>query len=78
MTTTVTTTTVTTVTTMGLTGALGIFATLTLIAFLVFKEIAGAAPGERMIRWGRVLNIGIAPLMVAFAVIFVEKASQAL
>jgi hypothetical protein len=78
MTTTVTTTTVTTVTAMGLTMALGVIATLTLIAFLIVKEIAGAAPGERAVRWGRTLNIGIAPLLVAFAVIVAVKVAEAL
>lgn len=78
MTTTVTTTTVTTVTAMGLTMALGVVATLALIALLVCKEIAGAAPGERTVRWSRSLNLGIAPLLLAFAVIVVQKVALAL
>lgn len=76
MTTTVTTTTVTTVTAMGLTAALGVMATLALIAFLVFKEVSSASTSEHAIRWGRVLNIGIAPLLVAFAVIVAVKVTQ--
>jgi hypothetical protein len=77
MTTTVTTTTVTTVTAMGLTAALGIVATLALIGFLIAREVAGAAPDERVIRWGRTLNIGIAPLLVAFAVIVALRIAAA-
>ena len=78
MTTTVTTTTVTTVTALGLTGALGIMATLVLITFLVCKELASASAGERAIRWSRVLNVGIVPLLVAFAVIVAGKVAQVL
>jgi hypothetical protein len=78
VTTTVTTTTVTTVTAMGLTVALGVVATLALIGLLVLKEISGAAPGERTIRWSRALNIGITPLLLAFAVIVAEKIAQSL
>lgn len=76
MTTTVTTTTVTTVSALGLTGLLGAIVTVALISLLVFKEIAGAGPGERAIRWGRTLSIGTVPLAVAFAVIVMTKVAQ--
>jgi hypothetical protein len=74
--TTVTTVTVTTVT--GLTAALGLLLTLTLIALLIGKEIATAAPGERSIRWRRTLNIGMVPLLVSFVVIVVVQVSLSL
>jgi len=61
---------------MGFTAALGVIVTLTLIAFLIGKEIASGAPGERAIRWGRTLNIGIAPLLMAFGVIVLVKISE--
>ena len=78
MTTTITTTTVTTVSGMGLAVGLGALASVILIALLVVKEIAGAAPGERAIRWTRTLNVGITPLLFAFAVIVAAKIAQAM
>lgn len=78
MTTTVTTVTVTTTTVLGLTGALGLITTLTLVALLIGKEITAATPGQRTIRWGRTLNVGIVPLLVAFAIIVAVKLAQVL
>lgn len=78
MTTTVTAVTVSTVTALGFTAALGLITTLTLIAFLVSKEVATAAHGERNIRWGRSLNIGVVPLLIAFAVIVAVKLAEIL
>jgi len=78
MTTTVTTVTVTTVTNMGLAAGLGLITTLALIAILIAKEITAATPGQVSVRWGRTLNIGMVPLLIAFAVIVVVKLSQVL
>ena len=78
MTTTVTTVTVSTVTVMGLTAALGVIVTLTLIGLLVAKELASATPGERGVHWGRVLNIGVVPLLLSFLVIVGVKLADAL
>lgn len=78
MTTTVTTVTVTTATTVGLVAALGLMTTLALVALLIGKEITAAAPGERSVRWGRTLNIGVVPLLIAFAVIVAVKLVQVL
>ena len=78
MTTTVTTVTVSTVTVIGVAAALGLITTLTLIALLISKEIATALPGERGVRWSRTLNIGVVPLLVAFAVIVGVKMVEVL
>ncbi|MBV9279624.1 MAG: hypothetical protein JOZ41_06045 [Chloroflexi bacterium] len=61
---------------MGLAVGLGALASVILIALLVVKEIAGAAPGERAVRWSRTLNVGIVPLLIAFAVIVAAKVAQ--
>ena len=76
MTTTVTTVTVSTVTVMGLTAALGLITTLTLVGLLISKEVAVVAPGEQTIRWGRVLNVGLVPLLIAFGVIVAVKLAE--
>jgi len=78
---TVTTTTASTVTTAtSLVAGFGLIATLTLIALLISKELAGAAsenssapeltlPGAL----DRVLNVGIIPLMMVFvSIVFVK------
>ena len=78
MTTTVTTVTVSTVTVIGVAAALGLITTLTLIGLLISKEIATAVPGERGVRWSRTLNIGVVPLLVAFAVIVAVKMVEVL
>jgi hypothetical protein len=78
LTTTVTTTTVTTATVIGAGAALGIVATLLLIAFLVVRELANAAGGYRSIAWSKCLNVGIAPLLLAFFVIVAVKVSGSL
>jgi len=78
MTTTVTTVTVSTVTVMGVAAALGLITTLALVALLISKEIATAIPGESGVRWGRTLNIGIVPLLVAFVFIVGVKMVEVL
>lgn len=69
MTTTVTTVTVSTVTVLGLAAALGVIVTLTLVGLLVAKELVSATPGERGVRWGHTLNVGVIPLLISFLVI---------
>ncbi len=75
MTTVTTTVTTTTVITFG--AALGLMLTLTLIALLVMKEVASAGNSTRAIRWGRVLNIGILPLLVSLVCIMGVKIAGA-
>lgn len=42
---------------------------LVLLALLVQKELANAAQGQRFHSLSQALNIGIAPLLIAFAVV---------
>lgn len=79
--TTTTTTTVTTAASATLAAGLGLLATLTLIAFLVAKELAGAgiessgsAGAVTMSRAiDRVLNVAIIPLLIVFGAIVIAK-----
>jgi len=67
---TVTTSTVTTVTTMiGFGMALGLVAVITLIAFLGVRELATASRGGTQRLLAKSLDIGIVPLIIAFAMI---------
>ncbi len=76
MTTTVTTTvTTTTILTFG--AALGLMLTVALIAFLVVKELISASEGHRFAHWGRMLNVGIVPLLVSFLCIVGVKIASA-
>lgn len=78
---TVTTTTASTVTTTtSLVTGVGMIATITLIAMLIAKELAGAVPvnssAPELILPGaldRVLNVGIIPLLMVFVSIVLVK-----
>lgn len=74
--TTSTITTVTTVTAMGLTAAVSIAAVASLIFFLTIKELANARGSGISSRIARFFNLGILPLMMAFAVIIVIKIAE--
>lgn len=76
---TVTTTTVSTITTaVGIAASLGLMAVLTLIAFLVAKELAGADSRPRLQALGRALNVGIIPLLLVFGAIAAAKVVEVL
>ena len=69
---TVTSSTVTIITSMaamGLTAALGIAATVSLVIFLVTKELAGANRSGPSMRIAKFVNTGIWPLIMVFGVI---------
>jgi len=67
---TVTISTVTTVTTMiGFGMALGLVAVIALIAFLGARELANASEGSTHRLLAKSLDIGIVPLIIAFAMI---------
>ena len=74
--TTSTITTVTTVTAMGLTAAISIAAVASLIFFLAIKELANARGSGISSRIARSFNLGILPLMMAFAIIIVIKIAE--
>ena len=76
---TVTTTTVTTVTTMiGFGATLGAIAVITLAVFLSARELAAASEGSTQKFLARSLNIPIAPLVIAFAMIVAMKVVEIL
>jgi hypothetical protein len=77
---TVTTTTTTTVTTasIAIVAALGIAAVITLIGFLVMRELATASDGPRFKMLGRHLSVGIVPLLMVFGMIAAMKVMEVL
>lgn len=76
---TVTTSTVTTVTTtIGFGMALGLVAVMALIAFLTVRELASASEASPRRRLAKSLDIGVAPLIIAFAMIVAMKVAEIL
>ena len=76
---TVTTSTVTTITTMiGFGMALGLVAVIALIAFLGVRELAAASESSRHRLLAKSLEIGIAPLVIAFVMIVAMKVVEIL
>lgn len=75
---TITTTTVTTVTTIALTGSLALLSVTVLLALLVQKEIGAVAADHRIRQMSRALNIAIAPLLIAFALIVISRIANVL
>jgi hypothetical protein len=67
---TVTTSTVAVIT---LAGSFSIIGVLILLTLLVQKEIAGSAVNKQIKRVAKILNIGIAPLLIAFVLIVAGK-----
>ena len=70
---TVTTTTVTAVATVTIAGSLALISVLTLLALLVQKELTVAGRGRLSRALGRLLNIGIVPLLMVFVLIVATK-----
>jgi len=70
---TVIVTTVTTAAVSGLSLGLGIAAVAVLIAFLVFKELAGATQSSSLQLTSRFLSVGVIPMVMAFVVIVALK-----
>lgn len=75
---TVTTSTVSTVTTAALAGSVALIGILVLLVLLVQKELASAAAGRRYQSLARTLNVGIAPLMVAFILVVFSRVAEIL
>lgn len=63
---------------VGSTAALGIIAMVALVALLIAREVAGTSSDDRAVRWGRGMMVAIAPLLLVFVVIVVEKIAHAL
>jgi hypothetical protein len=72
------TTTVTTTTILQFGFALGLLLTVALIGLLVTRELVTAGADGHALRWGRVLNVGIVPLMVSFVCLVAVKVMAAL
>ena len=75
---TVTTTTISTVTTLSLAGSFALAAIITLLVLLIQKEVTTASRQRVARAFGRVLNIGIIPLLVVFVFIVAVKVVEAL
>jgi hypothetical protein len=75
---TVTTSTVSTVSTVTLAGSFAVIGVLVLIGLLVQKELTTSTSNVRVQRLGKYVNIGIAPLLVAFVLIVITKVMEVL
>jgi hypothetical protein len=75
---TVTTSTVTTVTTAVLAGSVALIGILVLFALLIQKEITTVSTDKRQERFGKALNIGLLPLLIAFALIVIYRVAEVL
>ncbi len=75
---TVTTSTVSTVTTSAIAGSVALIGIILLFVLLIQKELATATINTRLKKMGQALNIGIAPLLIAFVVISIVKIVEVL
>jgi hypothetical protein len=75
---TVTTSTVSTITTAALAGSVALIGILVLLVLLVQKELSSAANGERYKALSKALNIGIVPLLIAFALVVFSRIAEVL
>ena len=75
---TVTTSTISTITTSVIAGSLALIGILLLLTLLINKELLSAAQQERLKKLSKALNIGIIPLLIAFALIVVVRVMEVL
>lgn len=68
--------TVTTVAALGMVAVLSIAAIITLIVFLATKELVSARTDGSSQRIGRFLNVGIAPLLMVFAMVVILAVAE--
>ncbi|MEA4906460.1 MAG: hypothetical protein GYA17_20825 [Chloroflexi bacterium] len=74
----VSTVTTSTVSTITLAGSFAIVGILALLALLILKELTTASNRKRTVWLGKVLNIGIAPLLIVFLLVAVWKVVEVL
>ena len=74
----ISTVTTSTVTTAALAGSVAIISIFVFFALLFQKEVTSTATGNRMKKFGQVLNVGIIPLLLAFILIVVTKVIEIL
>jgi hypothetical protein len=67
-----------TVSTITLVGSFTLIAVLLLLGFLIQKEITSVSGNEKFANLGRVINIGIAPLLVVFLFSIAAKVAETL
>jgi hypothetical protein len=70
---TITTSTVTILTSSAFAGTLALVGIFVLISLLVQKELTTNSTNSRLIRLGRVVNIGILPLLIAFILVVIFR-----
>jgi hypothetical protein len=75
---TVTTSTISTVTSAAMAGSLALISILILLALLIQKEVALSAESSRFQRLNRMINFGIAPLLIAFILVVAVKVYEVL
>ena len=75
---TVTTSTIATVTSAAIAGSLVLIGVCTLLALLIQKELTTATKSRFTRALNQALNIGIVPLLLAFALIVAVKIAEAL
>jgi len=61
---------------LGLTALIGIVAVVSLIAFLIAKELASAGGSGTSLRIARFLGVGFVPLIMAFAIIVAVRIAE--
>ncbi len=69
----ISTVTTSTVTTVAMAGSFALIGVFVFFALLIQKEVTTTATGSRMKKLGRMLNLGIIPLLIAFILIVVTK-----
>lgn len=75
---TVTSSTIAALTTSAITGSFALVGVLILIALLIQKELASAASDARWKQLGKLLDIGILPLLIAFVLLVAFKTLEIL
>lgn len=63
---------------MGLVVSIGVVAAVTLMVFLISKELASASLSPSYQLTARFLNVGILPMVMAFAVVVAVKIAEVL
>jgi len=67
-----------TVSTISLIGSFALIAILLLLGLLIQKEIISNSKNEKLIKLGKIINVGIAPLMIVFVLSVLAKVNESL
>jgi hypothetical protein len=74
----VTPSTVSAVTTAALAGSVAWIGIIVLLTLLVQKELTSATTNRRLLALAQILNVGIAPLMIAFGLLVAARIAEVL